>query len=39
MMDISSTDIRDNIQEKDVISQWLPDGVYQYIEKHQLYMG
>lgn len=39
LMDISSTDIREHIQEKDIISQWLPYEVYQYIKEHELYMG
>lgn len=39
LMDISSTDIREHIQKKDIISQWLPYEVYQYIKEHELYMG
>lgn len=39
LMDISSTDIREHIQEEDIISQWLPYEVYQYIKEHELYMG
>lgn len=37
MMDISSTDIRERIAQKEQVMNWIPKPVYQYIMENHLY--
>lgn len=37
LLDISSTEIREQIRNDSTIRQWLPDAVYHYIAEHHLY--